>query len=73
MDQQHSVISVIKRPDARDMLAGGVVSGGMIPKLEACMRALDGVPQAHVIDGRTPHSLLLELFTEGGIGTMVTQ
>jgi len=73
MDRQQSVISVINRPDAREMLAGGAVSGGMIPKLEACMRALDGVPQAHVIDGRTPHSLLLELFTEGGIGTMVTQ
>jgi acetylglutamate kinase len=73
MDQQHAVISVIKRPDALEMLAAGAVSGGMIPKLEACTRALDAVPEAHVIDGRTPHSLLLELFTEGGIGTMVTQ
>jgi acetylglutamate kinase len=43
----------------------------MIPKLQACLRALEGVAQAHIIDGRTPHSLLLELFTESGIGTMV--
>jgi acetylglutamate kinase len=45
----------------------------MIPKLEACLRALDVVPQAHIVDGRTPHALLLELFTEAGIGTMVTR
>jgi acetylglutamate kinase len=49
-----------------------VVSGGMIPKLEACLRSLDAAPQAHIIDGRVAHSLLLELFTEAGIGTMVT-
>jgi acetylglutamate kinase len=72
MDGQQTVISELKQPEARDMLERGAVSGGMIPKLEACLRALDGVPLAHVIDGRTPHSLLLELFTEAGIGTMVT-
>jgi acetylglutamate kinase len=44
----------------------------MIPKLEACLRSLDAVPFAHIVDGRTPHALLLELFTESGIGTMVT-
>jgi acetylglutamate kinase len=44
----------------------------MIPKLQACLRALDGVPLAHIVDGRTKHALLLELFTEAGIGTMVT-
>ena len=44
----------------------------MIPKLEACIRAVEaGVPQAHVVDGRQPHSLLLEVFTSEGIGTMV--
>jgi acetylglutamate kinase len=44
----------------------------MIPKLEACIRAVEGgVPQAHVIDGRQPHSLLLEVFTSEGIGTMI--
>ena len=56
----------------RQLIGDGAVSGGMIPKLQACLRALDGVPFAHVIDGRTPHSLLVELFTDHGIGTMVT-
>ena len=48
------------------------LSAGMIPKMEACLRAVrGGVPQAHVLDGRLPHSLLLEIFTDSGIGTMV--
>jgi acetylglutamate kinase len=48
------------------------LSAGMVPKMEACLRALrGGVPRAHVLDGRTPHSLLLEIFTDEGIGTMV--
>ncbi len=49
------------------------LDSGMVPKMEACLRAVEGgVPTAHVIDGRQPHSVLLELFTEEGIGTMVT-
>jgi acetylglutamate kinase len=66
------VVSEVRRDAALRMIANGEVTGGMIPKLQACLRALDRVPQAHIIDGRTPHSLLLELFTESGIGTMVT-
>jgi hypothetical protein len=55
---------------ARDLLTQ--VDDGMIPKLEACIAAVErGVPQAHVIDGRQPHSLLLEVFTSEGIGTMI--
>jgi acetylglutamate kinase len=65
------VVSELKRDEGQRMLATGTVSGGMIPKLEACLRALDAVPLAHVIDGRTPHALLLELFSDAGIGTMV--
>jgi len=50
------------------------VSSGMLPKLLAVREALThGVPAAHIVDGRVPHSVLIELFTEGGIGTMVTQ
>ncbi|HYW25376.1 MAG TPA: acetylglutamate kinase [Terriglobales bacterium] len=71
LDGGQRVQSEIGREAARRMIASGEVTGGMIPKLEACLRALDAVPQAHIIDGRTPHSLLLELFTESGIGTMV--
>jgi len=48
------------------------LSSGMVPKMEACLRAVEGgVPRAHVIDGRVPHALLVELFTSEGIGTMV--
>jgi acetylglutamate kinase len=51
----------------------GDVSGGMRPKLEACLGAVEGgVTSAHIVDGRTPHSVLLELFTDGGIGTKIT-
>jgi len=66
------VIPVLPREDALRRIEAGEVTGGMIPKLEACLRALDGVPLAHIVDGRTKHALLLELFTESGIGTMVT-
>jgi len=66
------VVPVLSRQDARHRIDRGDVTGGMIPKLEACLRALDGVPLAHIVDGRTKHALLLELFTEAGIGTMVT-
>ncbi len=67
------VVAVLTSEDARHRIDAGEVTGGMIPKLESCLRALDGVPLAHIVDGRTPHSLLLELFTEAGIGTMVTR
>ena len=50
------------------------LESGMVPKMEACLRAVDaGVPRAHVIDGRVPHAVLLEVFTDRGVGTMVTQ
>jgi acetylglutamate kinase len=48
------------------------LSSGMVPKMEACLRAVSGgVPRAHVLDGRVPHALLLEIFTTEGVGTMV--
>src|SRR6478609_2446631 len=65
-----SLLSTLTASDAEDLLAR--VDAGMVPKLEACLRAVRaGVPQAHVIDGRQAHSLLLEVFTSEGIGTMV--
>jgi acetylglutamate kinase len=67
------VLPLLSREDARKRIDNGEVTGGMIPKVEACIRALDSVPYAHIVDGRTKHALLLELFTEAGIGTMVTQ
>ncbi len=73
LDSSQRVVTELGRADGRRMLERGEVQGGMIPKLEACLRALDAVPQAHIIDGRQPHSLLLELFTESGVGTMVVR
>ena len=65
-----SLISRLTVSAAADLMTR--VSEGMVPKLEACVRAVtQGVPQAHVIDGRQPHSLLLEVFTSEGIGTMI--
>jgi acetylglutamate kinase len=55
------------------MVASGVAAGGMVPKAESCVEAIRrGVHSAHVLDGTVPHALLLELFTDGGVGTMVT-
>ena len=66
-----SVISSLTADELEPMLPG--LASGMAPKMEACLRAVrGGVPQAHVIDGRMPHSVLLEVFTSEGVGTMVT-
>ena len=67
-----SLLSTLPLSRARELVKQG--DAGMIPKLEACIRAVeDGVPQAHVIDGREPHSLLLEVFTSDGIGTLIEE
>ncbi len=67
-----SLISELNREQVQRMLEAGRISGGMIPKLQACLVALEGgVPRAHILDGRTPHALLIEVFTDTGIGTMV--
>ncbi|MFI6599796.1 acetylglutamate kinase [Nonomuraea sp. NPDC050536] len=65
------VIDKLGSEELRAMLP--TLSSGMVPKMEACLTAVDGgVPHAHVLDGRVPHALLLEIFTNQGIGTMVT-
>lgn len=66
------LISTLKSSEVRAMIRDGKIEGGMIPKVQACIRALEGkVTKAHIIDGRIPHSLLLEIFTDQGIGTEV--
>ena len=56
------------------LMRDGTVSGGMIPKLETCIQALEaGVPRAHILDGRIPHVMLVEIFTENGAGTMIRE
>ncbi|HYU19272.1 MAG TPA: acetylglutamate kinase [Chloroflexota bacterium] len=66
-----SLLSTLSTERVRELIASGQISGGMIPKAEACVRALDTVPRAHVLDGRVPHALLRELFTDTGVGTMI--
>jgi len=71
-DDPASRISRIDLSGLADLSADGTISGGMIPKVQACIDAVDaGVGSAHMVDGRIPHVLLLELFTDLGIGTMV--
>ncbi|HVA75998.1 MAG TPA: acetylglutamate kinase [Acidimicrobiales bacterium] len=68
-----SRISTATDAELEVMLSDGTVDGGMIPKVRSCVRAVrNGVGQAHILDGRLPHSLLLEIFTREGIGTMIT-
>ena len=67
------VISKINKKEAKSLLAQSVVEGGMKPKLESCMDAIStGVRSCHIIDGRLPHAVLLEVLTDEGIGTMIT-
>ena len=67
---RESVISELTAAELEPLLPG--LASGMAPKMEACLRAVRaGVPRAHVIDGRVPHSVLLEVFTSEGVGTMV--
>ena len=70
----NSLISHCSSAELRLLIDEGVVSSGMIPKVEACLHAVEStVASAHLIDGRRPHVLLLELFTDAGIGTMITR
>jgi acetylglutamate kinase len=67
-----SLLSTVTPVEARRLIASGAIAGGMIPKVEACLRAAGaGVARTHIIDGRVRHALLLEVFTDQGIGTMV--
>ena len=69
---ESTLVSTLDAESARRMIAAGQVESGMIPKLEACIQAVErGVEQCHIIDGRLPHALLMELLTSVGIGTMI--
>jgi len=66
-----SLISTISREEVPGLTEAGILSGGMLPKVECAVSALEhGVGSVHILDGRLPHAILLELFTDGGIGTM---
>lgn len=67
-----SLISVIRQNEVPDLMETGILTGGMIPKVECALGALKGgVGSVHILDGRLSHAILLELFTDGGIGTMI--
>ena len=71
-DDPDSLLHWVSADQLDGMVVAGTANGGMIPKVEACARAVrHGVKRAHILDGRTPHALLLELFTDEGVGTMV--
>ncbi len=72
-EKKGKLISKINKKEAKSLLAQTVVEGGMKPKLESCMEAIStGVRSCHIIDGRLPHAVLLEVLTDEGIGTMIT-
>ena len=69
-----SLIKSVTRGEADELIANGTISGGMIPKIRSAVDALNaGVRKVHFVDGRLPHALLLEIFTDGGIGTEVVR
>lgn len=71
-DDSDSLISVLKLSQIDGYTAEGIIAGGMVPKIDCCKESvLGGVGRTHIIDGRVPHSILLEIFTNEGIGTMV--
>ena len=68
-----SLVSSITADQLDALVGSGAVTAGMIPKVDACLRAVrGGVRQAHILDGRVAHALLVELFTDRGVGTMIT-
>ncbi|MEL7563357.1 MAG: acetylglutamate kinase [Dehalobacterium sp.] len=71
-NDKSSIISILRTNEIDGLIKRGVIAGGMIPKVKCCVKALEaGVKRTHIIDGRMPHSILLEVFTNEGIGTMV--
>ena len=74
LDKSGKMIHQLTSGEVRALTADGTISGGMIPKLETCLMAVEGgVEAAVVLDGRVPHAMLLEIFTPQGVGTLVTR
>jgi acetylglutamate kinase len=72
LDQDQHLVSTLDRETALAMMEAGTIKGGMIPKVNCCLEAVaHGVGKAHILDGRTPHAVLLEIFTDTGIGTEI--
>ncbi|MHB8809748.1 MAG: acetylglutamate kinase [Desulfobulbaceae bacterium] len=73
-DQEGRLLSTIRREEVEGLIDGGVITGGMIPKVRCCTKALEsGVEKTHIVDGRREHAILLEIFTREGIGTEIVK
>jgi acetylglutamate kinase len=74
LDQDKQLCSTLTPDETTTLIENGTIAGGMIPKVQCCLDAVaSGVSQAHIIDGRVPHALLLEIFTDEGVGTVFSQ
>jgi acetylglutamate kinase len=72
LNKKEKIISTLKKSQIKKLVENGTITGGMLPKVQACLKALEGgVVKTHIIDGRIPHCLLLEIFTKEGIGTEI--
>ena len=71
LDEHGALLSTLTDGQVRELIAQGTIRGGMIPKAEACLRALETTARVHIVDGREPHVLIRELFTHAGAGTMI--
>ena len=74
VEDEESLISQLTKSEAEELLGSGTLSAGMIPKISSVVEALKGgVKEVHLLNGTFPHALLLEVFTDAGIGTMIVQ
>ncbi len=72
LDREKKLINTMTDSDAMEMISSGVIEGGMFPKVKCCLKALkEGVAKTHIVDGRLKHAMLLEIFTDSGIGTEI--
>ena len=73
LDKKGNLLTEISVNDVKKLIENGTINGGMIPKVETCVDAVkNGVNAAVILDGRLPHSILLEIFTEHGVGTLIS-
>lgn len=72
IDKKKNIISTLRKQQIKRLIGNGTITGGMLPKVQSCLKAVEGgVSKTHIIDGRVPHCLLLEIFTKEGIGTEI--
>jgi len=74
LDKNGQVLTGLSTTQVDDLIADGTIQGGMLPKIRCALEAVQGgVTTAHIVDGRVPHAVLLEIFTDSGVGTLIRQ